>query len=94
MASSTPDPTSLRFEFEPAHITSETQTRTTQDGQEQQWTLPHAQLPLRLNGQVVGYVEVHLHAAWAPDGVPDTSFGFTGRVNTRELLAALDPAAE
>lgn len=80
----------LRFEFGPAHRHSDRQERRTAQGDVLAWTLPHAELPLLLNGVKVGYAEVHLHAAWAPDGVPDTSFGFTGRVNTAELLRALE----
>lgn len=75
----------MRFEFGEPELHVEEQSRQTKQGHTIDWTIPHAELPLLLNGEVVGYVEVHMHAAWAPDGVPDTSFGFTGRMNTAEL---------
>lgn len=79
----------MRFDFaEPERHTVE-QTRRTAQGDTIAWTIPHAKIPLLLNDREVGYAEVHMHAAWAPDGVPDTSFGFTGRINTEELRAAL-----
>ena len=52
------------------------------------WTIPSMTFPLLLNGKVVGYADVHMHAAWAGDGLPDASFGFTGRVNPAEWEAA------
>ncbi len=83
--------TMMRFEFGDIARNMDERTLTTKQGDTVSWTLPHAELPLLLNGIPVGYVEVHMHAAWAPDGVPDTSFGFTGRVNTEELRAAVLP---
>lgn len=78
----------MRFEFGEPHRHVEQQSKRTRQGDTIAWTIPHCEVPLLLNGQPVGYVEVHMHAAWAPDGVPDTSFGFTGRVNTAELARA------
>lgn len=81
--------TEVKFEFGPAQKGFDTRTITTKQGETLSWTIPHCEIPLLLNGVSVGYAEVHLHAAWAPDGVPDLSFGFTGRINTLELLDGL-----
>lgn len=82
----------LSFQFgEPERHTEQRKTETRQ-GDTLLWTIPHCEVPLLLNGAVIGYAEVHTHAAWAPDGVPDMSFGFTGRVNTQELVAAVTAA--
>lgn len=82
----------VEFTFGEPHGYSDHRSVQTRQGSEIQWNIPHAELPLLCNGVKVGYVEVHMHAAWAPDGVPDTSFGFTGRINTEELRAALAKA--
>lgn len=81
--------TEVRFEFGSPRSGFNTRSVETKQGGTLLWTVPHGEFPLSLNGINVGYVEVHLHTAWAPDGVPDVSFGFTGRVNTLELLDAL-----
>lgn len=80
----------MKFEFGEPELSAEEQTRSTKQGETIAWTIPHCEVPLLLNGRVVGYVEVHMHAAWAPDGIPDTSFGFTGRMNTEELRRAME----
>lgn len=82
----------MRFEFGTPEVGAVTRTHQTRQGDTLEWTIPHAEMPLLLNGRPVGYIECHMHPAWAPDGVPDTSFGFTGRVNTEELAAAVKDA--
>lgn len=78
----------MRFEFGEVKRGLDESSKQTRQGDTINWTIPGAELPLLCNGVPVGYVEVHMHPAWAPDGVPDVSFGFTGRVNTEELRQA------
>lgn len=82
----------LSFAFGEPTRGAKQQQRETAQGDTLLWTIPHCEIPLMLNGVPIGYCEVHLHAAWAPDGVPDTSFGFTGRVNTEEFYKAVKEA--
>ena len=79
----------VKFEWGEPHLHTETRQTLTRQGTTIEWTIPSCEVPLLCNGRRVGYAEVHLHPAWAPDGVPDTSFGFTGRINTEELRSAL-----
>lgn len=84
--------TVLSFQFGEPSSHTEQRTTQTRQGDTLAWTIPHCEVPLLLNGEVIGYAEIHTHAAWAPDGVPDMSWGFTGRVNTQELVAAITAA--